>query len=71
MKFEGNYLKGKKTGKGKEYDKDGILMYDGEFLNEKRYGEGKEYNIYGNIEFKGIIFKWKKMEWNGKRIYYG
>ena len=42
LKFEGEYLNGKKNGKAKEYNKDGKLEFDGEYLNGKRNGKGTE-----------------------------
>ena len=36
MKFEGEYINGKRNGKGKEYDENGELMFEGEFLNGMR-----------------------------------
>ena len=36
IKFEGEYLNGKKNGKGKEYNLNGNLLYEGEYLNGKR-----------------------------------
>ena len=30
LKFEGEYLNGEKNGKGKEYNKDGNLIFEGE-----------------------------------------
>ena len=41
--FEGEYLNGKRNGKGKEYDDIGKVKYEGEYLNGKRNGKGKEY----------------------------
>ena len=41
--FEGEYLNGKKNGKGKEYWHNGIIEFEGEYLNGKRNGKGKEY----------------------------
>ena len=38
--FDGEFLNGKRNGKGKEY-KYGILEYDGEYLNGERNGKGK------------------------------
>ena len=35
LQFEGEYLNGKRNGKGKEYD-DGMIIYEGEYLNGKR-----------------------------------
>ena len=42
--FEGEYLNGKRNGKGKEYDFDGNLRFEGEYLNGKRNGKGREYH---------------------------
>ena len=39
--------------KGKEYNKEGKLIYEGEYLNGKRNGKGKEYNEDGELEFEG------------------
>ena len=49
--FEGEYLKGERNGKGKEYYYNGKLLFEGEYLNGKRWN-GKGYNINGNIEFQ-------------------
>ena len=44
LKFEGEYLNGKRNGKGKEYDYDGNLEFEGEYLHgEKWNGKVKEY----------------------------
>ena len=58
--FEGTYLNGKRNGKGKEYDINGILVFDGEYLNDERNGKGEEYD--GNK----LIFEGEYL--NGKRI---
>ena len=43
--FEGEYLNGKRNGKGKEYNYyDGDLSFEGEYLNGKKNGKGKEYD---------------------------
>ena len=34
--FEGEYLNGKRNGKGKEYDWDGNLLFEGGYLNGNR-----------------------------------
>ena len=36
--FDGEYLEGKKNGKGKEYNK-GKLINDGDYLNGERIGK--------------------------------
>ena len=41
LKFEGEYLNGKRNGKGKEYDEDGQLIFEGKYLNGQRSGKGK------------------------------
>ena len=51
IKYEGEYLKGKKNGKGKEYYNNNALYFEGEYLNGKRWN-GKGYNINGNIDFE-------------------
>ena len=43
--FEGEYLKGKRHGKGKEYSDEGKIKFEGEYLNGKRNGKEKEENI--------------------------
>ena len=44
LKFEGEYLTGKRHGKDKEYyEKDSKLKFEGECLNCLRNGKGKEY----------------------------
>ena len=59
--FEGEYLNGKRNGKGKEYYDDSELKFKGEYLNGKRNGIGKEYLRKTNI----IIFEGEYL--NGKR----
>jgi len=46
--LEGEYLNGKRNGRGKEYYEDGRLMFEGEYLNGIRNGKGKEYDYDGN-----------------------
>ena len=41
--FEGEYLNGKKHGKGKEYNNKGKIKFEGEYLNGEKNGKGKEY----------------------------
>ena len=66
LKFEGEYLNGKKNGKGKEYfpQYGKHLKFEGEYLNGKKNGEGKEYNEEGNLKFEGEYLNGKR--WNGK-----
>ena len=55
LEFEGEYLNGKRNGKGKEYDDfDGRLIFEGEYLNGKRHGKGKEYKD-GELIYEGEI----------------
>ena len=51
--FEGEYLNGKRNGKGMEYGYNGNLIFEGEYVNGKRNGKGKEYGNYGKIKFEG------------------
>ena len=46
--FEGEYINGKKAGKGKEYDDEGNLIFDGVYLNGKKY-TGNGYDGNGNL----------------------
>ena len=46
--FEGQYLKGKKNGRGKEYYDDGKLKFEGDYLNGIKI-EGKGYNKEGQL----------------------
>ena len=44
LKFEGEYLIGKRIGQGKEYNYKGKLIFEGEYLHGKKYnGKVKEY----------------------------
>ena len=82
--FEGEYLNGKRNGKGKEYD-DGYLIFDGEYLNgnklsgklydieanillELRDGKGKEDYDNGTLKFERDYINFKR--WNGKGYNY-
>ena len=43
--YEGEILNGKRNGKGKKYNDEGILIFEGEFLNGQSWnGEGVEYD---------------------------
>ena len=71
LKFEGEYLFGKRNGKGKEYDINGKLIYEGEYINGKRINVNidnirtiiETSNKTNNILFEGDI--------NGKGKEYG
>ena len=76
--FEGEYLNGKRNGKGKEYE-NGKLIFEGEYLNAERNGKGKEYDYKGDLEFegeylyffriKGKCYINKKLEYEGEFRY--
>ena len=73
LSFEGEYLNGKRKGKGKEYYKDGKLKFEGEYLNGKRNGKGKEYYDNGKLEFEGEYLngeKWNGNGYNNNKIIY-
>ena len=61
--YIGEFLNGKKNGKGEEYDDNINLKYEGEFLKGKRNGKGKEYNENGELKFEGEFLNGKM--WNG------
>ena len=42
----------RQTGKGKEFNKDGKLIYEGEFLNGEKHGKGKIYDMIQTIILK-------------------
>ena len=43
--YEGEYLNGKRNGKGKEYDGFGKIKFEGEYLNGERWnGYGEQYD---------------------------
>ena len=67
LKYEGEYLNGKKHGKGKEYY-EGQLEYEGEYLNGNRHGKGKQY-YEGQLEYEGEYLYGKR--WFGKGKEYG
>ena len=57
-------MNGKRNGKGKEYNKEGELVYEGEYLDGKRHGKGIEFNhlkVGNNSNYaenkKNIIFE--------------
>ena len=50
--FEGEYLNGKRNGKGEEYHNNGALLFEGKYLNGKRNGKGREYNNFGDLIFE-------------------
>ena len=62
--FKGEYINGKRNGKGKEYNFDGTMIFEGEYINGKRNGKGKEYYDDGNLKFEGEYLNGKK--WTGK-----
>ena len=59
-KFEGFYLNGKKSGKGKEYDEKGNLRFEGDYFNGKKNGKGKEYDEKGNLIYEGEYINGEK-----------
>ena len=61
--FAGEYLNGKRNGKGKEYyARNERICYVGEYLNGVRNGKGKEYDCNGNLIFEGEYLNGKKIE---------
>ena len=70
--YEGEFLHGKRNGKGKEYinryDKDEVI-FEGNYLNGKRNGPGKEYGYLNLENFEGEYLNGER--WNGKVKVYG
>ena len=48
------------TGKGKEFNKDGKLIYEGELFQGKKNGKGKEYNDKGQLIYEGELLNGEK-----------
>ena len=62
--FKGEYLNGKRNGKGEEYWGDGMVKFEGEYLNGQKCGKGKKYHHYsGKVTFEGEYLNGKR--WNG------
>ena len=51
--YEGEYLNGKRHGKGKEFWDNGNISFEGEYLNGKSNGKGKFYQVFGILRFEG------------------
>ena len=60
LAFEGEYVKGKKSGKCKEYNSNGNLEFEGEYVNGEKSGKCKEYYDCGKLKFDGIYLNGKK-----------
>ena len=78
--FEGEYLNGKKSGKGIEYYNNGKIKFEGEYLSGKKI-QGKKYDEEGNLililekngkgqEFQFIGEYYNGKRWNGEIIDY-
>ena len=65
--FEGEYLNGKRNGKGKDYYDNGKVEFEGKYLNGKRNGKGKEYDYDGNLRYGGEYLNGKR---KGEEYYY-
>jgi len=50
--FEGEYLNGKRNGKGKEYNEEGNLIYEGDYLNGERKKRSKRKKYLRLIKIK-------------------
>ena len=71
LKFEGEYLNGKRNGKGKEYDEN-KLIFEGEYINNIKY-IGKGYDKNGKMIYelkKGDNYR-KEYDSDGKLIFEG
>ena len=65
--YKGEYLNGKKHGKGRDYC-NGRLIYEGEYLNGEKNGKGKEYYCNGRLIYEGE-YENGKMHGKGKEYY--
>ena len=59
--YNGDFLHGEKSERGKEYSLDRCTIYEGDFLKGKRNGEGKVFNndFNGNLIYEGIFLDGK------------
>ena len=77
LEYEGKYINGKKSGKGKEYYHNNKLKFEGEYLNGKKNGNGKEYDDDGYLKYEGEYLndekngKGKEYHKNGKLLFEG
>ena len=60
--FEGNYLNGERTGKGKEYFYNTQLKFEGEYLYGEKTGKGKQYSPNGRLKFEGEYLNDRKIK---------
>ena len=51
--YEGEYINGKRNGKGKEYNSEEQLEYEGDFKNGKKEGIGKAYSKGSILIYEG------------------
>ena len=51
LAFEGEFVKGERTGRGLVFGTDGSKLFDGNFIKGSREGEGTEYRENGDILF--------------------
>ena len=56
LKYEGDYFMGKRSGKGKEYDINGELIYEGEYINGEIKKEKFKFNK-DEIDKDFLVFK--------------
>ena len=49
--FEGEYLNGKRNGKGKEYYYNDKLLFEGEYKNDLKW-DGKGYDSFNNLVYE-------------------
>ena len=69
LKYDGEYLDGKRYGKGKEFDFKKETIFEGEYLNGERNGQGKEYYFNGKMIFEGKYLNGEK-NGQGKEYYF-
>ena len=67
--YEGEYLNGKRNGKGKEYFPNKGLKFEGEYLNGKRNGKGKEYFHNKELKVKEEYLEEKNMDGKGEEYF--
>ena len=63
VRYEGEYFNGERQGKGKEFSKEGRLIYVGEYFKGERHGKGKEFSNEGRLIYEE---EYAYGKWDGK-----
>ena len=68
LKYEGEYFKGERHGKGKEFNKEGKLIYERKYADGKWDGKGKQYadeGMFGTGREPNLLYEGELKMANG------